>query len=103
MLTSQFFSLNFYSIYQEEGKTHNEKTSMKALKEDLAGHTGGTEGKPVQLEHGAQRKTSQKIDRDPITEGLTGHDKDFGCCIFKNFYIHPVNKVIVGRFCGHSQ
>ena len=91
MLTSEFFSLNFYYVYQEEGKTHDEKTSTKALKEDLAEHTGGTEGKPVQLEHGTQRKTSQKIDRDPITEGLTGHDKDCGCCIFKIFYTPMVN------------
>lgn len=91
MLTSEFFSPNFYSVYQEEGKTHDEKASTKALKEDLAGHAGGTEGKPVQFEHGAQRKTSQKIDRDHITGGLTGHNKDFGCCIFKIFYTPMVN------------
>lgn len=69
MLTSEFFSLNFYSIYQEEGNTQDEKTSTKALKEDLAGHTGRTERKPVQPEHAAQRKTAEETGRDAITEG----------------------------------
>ena len=54
---------------------------------------GGTEGKPVQLVHGAQRKTSQRIDRDHITEGLTGHNKDFGCCYFQNF-LHSHGELI---------
>lgn len=93
MLTSEFFSLNFYSIYQEEGNTQDEKTSTKALKEDLAGHTGRTERKPVQPEHAAQRKTAEETGRDAITEGQqAGHDKDCGCCVFKNVSTPMVNQ-----------
>lgn len=97
MLTSEFFSLNFYSIYQEEGNTQDEKTSTKALKEDLAGHIGRTERKPVQLEHGAQRKTAEETGRDDITEGPAGHDEDFGCCVFKNVSTPMVNQSYVNK------
>lgn len=86
--TSEFFSPNSCSLYQEEGKSQNGKiASAEAQKEDLAGYVGRTEGRPVQLQLGEQGKTwYRKQERTVyISEGLTGHNKGFGCCYFRIF------------------
>lgn len=82
------FWIFFYYLYQEEEKNQDEKTeTVKVLREDIAGYTGRSEGKLVHLEHGGQKKTLCKKQAGTIyiSEGLSGHDKDFGFCYFHKF------------------
>lgn len=88
-------------------KNQDEKTeTVNVLKEDLAAYTGRLEGKLVHLEHGGQKKTLCKKQARTIyiSEGLSGHDKDSGCCYFhKSCHSHGESIFFINENLDLSQ
>lgn len=85
---SELYSLNCYSLYQEEGKSQDEKTKLEEQKESWCSL------KMVNNEWKTLYK--KQVGIMCISEGLTGHEKALDVVIFINF-LAPTNQFYINE------